>query len=82
MAGSPPPAQAGFLAMAATGVGSSTIADQLGNPIADIFIWWMEQSGVNPPESIVKDVHTLWVFFFVILAYTIHYQFIKPQQGE
>ena len=73
------PTLVSFLPMAATGIGSSTAADQLGNPVADLFVWWMQQNGINPPEGIVKDIHTLWVFLFVILAYIIHWQFVKTK---
>lgn len=69
--------------LAITAVGSSTIGDQAGNAIADIFEWLTKLAcHCDLPSTVVKGYHTLFVLIIVTIAMIIHIKLAKPQGGD
>lgn len=75
-----PPSITSFKSMVWTGVGSATVGDQIGTPIANILVWAIQQAFTKPlPAEITNDLHTVILALIVGLAFSAHYQVVKPK---
>ena len=78
-----PPITASFGPMVLTGIGSSSLGDQVGDAMADIVVWIIQLScNCSPPPVVTHAFHTIFVAATVASAFAIHYHIVKLKQGE
>lgn len=66
----------GFIGMALTATGSTTIGDQLGNSLAEVLTWCITLGcHCVPPIAVIEAFHTLILDLTVIAALCVHYKF-------
>lgn len=66
--------------LALTGIGSSALGDQIGDSLAEILSWFVAvKCQCAPPAEVIKGFHTLCVALVVIIAFYVHYRFVRNQ---
>lgn len=78
------PSITSFRSMVFTGVGSATVGDQIGKPLADIITFLIQSIAAHYnlpiPGDISGELHSVILALIVGLAFATHYQVVKPKE--